>query len=157
MKTYKTIRGCMAYPIGNYLTHNMMYIEDMVDWILILLQEFYSDETHITLVGRGSSGAILAGIIAPKILSQTDYTVNIYIMKKHGENSHYKLPPENISNSVIIVIDDFISSGETMSLIQLHLDNILTNNKQIDIVCVSGDITPSALYLFNCEYLICGK
>jgi len=147
----------MAYPVGNHLSYNMIYIEDMVDWILILLQEFYSDETHVTLVGRGSSGAILAGIIAPKILSQTDYIVNIYIIKKDGEKSHYKNPPENISNSVVIVVDDFISSGETMNLIQLHLDKLLMYNKQIDIVCVSGDITPSALYLFNCEYLICGK
>lgn len=126
------------YPVGLHIEENLLAIKEMTDALYLLIDEHYKDCNYVDLICRGSSGAIIAGIISFMLASLIeDKKITIYHIKKEGESSHAYLSfPKNFSNRVRIVVDDFIITGAT---IQAILDKN-EDGGELDILCVSGTI-----------------
>lgn len=105
-----TLYHKMHYPVGLHLKDNITII-DHYTFIIKKEMEINNWTPHqMCLVCRGSSGAIIAGIIGYKI------GINVYHVKKPNESSHYVSAP-SIREEITIVVDDFISSGDTIQAI----------------------------------------
>ena len=134
----------MYYPIGQYFSSdNFDYIREAASSINKVFPT-----GKLILVVRGHSGSILAGSIA-YILKRKGREVLISVSRKaestHGDNL------EGISSSVsddthIIVVDDFVQTGETIEAILKDLTERIKNMKVFDMLCVAnswdkGDLT----------------
>lgn len=100
------------YPIAENISNNIPVLNDMAMKILTI----YPKKVEINLWCRGSSGAIIAAIIAAQLLRQ-HYRIMICHVKKDGETNHYGDGIYFIPNGVNIIVDDFICSGDTINLI----------------------------------------
>ena len=132
-----------AYPVGLFFSTNFNYIREAASSIN---KVFPTGE--LILVVRGHSGSILAGSIA-YILKRKGREVLISVSRKaestHGDNL------EGISSNVsddthIIVVDDFVQTGETIEAILKDLTERIKNMKVFDMLCVAnswdkGDFT----------------
>ena len=134
----------MRYPIGQYFSlDNFDYIREAASSINKIFPK-----GKLILVVRGHSGSILAGGIA-YILKRKGREVLISVSRKaestHGDNL------EGISSNVsddthIIVVDDFVQTGETIEAILKDLTERIKNMKVFDMLCVAngwdkGDFT----------------
>ena len=134
----------MYYPIGQYFSSdNFDYIREAASSINKVFPT-----GKLILVVRGHSGSILAGSIA-YILKRKGREVLISVSRKaestHGNNL------EGISSNVsddthIIVVDDFVQTGETIEAILKDLTERIKNMKVFDMLCVAnswdkGDFT----------------
>ena len=134
----------MRYPIGQYFSlDNFDYIREAASSINKVFPT-----GKLILVVRGHSGSILAGSIA-YILKRKGREVLISVSRKaestHGDNL------EGISSNVsddthIIVVDDFVQTGETIEAILKDLTERIKNMKVFDMLCVAnswdkGDFT----------------
>ena len=134
----------MYYPIGQYFSSdNFDYIREAASSINKVFPT-----GKLILVVRGHSGSILAGSIA-YILKRKGREVLISVSRKaesaHGDNL------EGISSNVsddthIIVVDDFVQTGETIEAILKDLTKRIKNMKVFDMLCVAngwdkGDFT----------------
>ena len=134
----------MYYPIGQYFSSdNFDYIREAASSINKVFPT-----GKLILVVRGHSGSILAGSIA-YILKRKGREVLISVSRKaestHGDNL------EGISSNVsddthIIVVDDFVQTGETIEAILKDLTERIKNMKVFDMLCVAngwdeGDFT----------------
>lgn len=134
----------MYYPIGQYFSSdNFDYIREAASSINKVFPT-----GKLILVVRGHSGSILAGSIA-YILKRKGREVLISVSRKaestHGDNL------EGISSNVsddthIIVVDDFVQTGETIEAILKDLTERIKNMKVFDMLCVAnrwdkGDLT----------------
>lgn len=146
MKLHRLMIGSqMEYPVGTHIMNNMDTINDMAENIYLVMAEHY-DLTHtdnVIIFCKGSSGAIIAGIVSSKLaelLPERTY-ITIWHIKKEGESSHAGSFIESslFYRSITIIVDDFISTGSTINSI---LENIHDHKPKliIDILCVSGDI-----------------
>ena len=134
----------VSYPVGEYYSSdNFDYIREAASSINKIFPT-----GKLILVVRGHSGSILAGSIA-YILKRKGREVLISVSRKaestHGENL------EGISSNVsddthIIVVDDFVQTGETIEAILKDLTERIKNMKVFDMLCVAngwdkGDFT----------------
>ena len=134
----------MYYPIGQYFSSdNFDYIREAASSINKVFPT-----GKLILVVRGHSGSILAGSIS-YILKRKGREVLISVSRKaeptHGDNL------EGISSNVsddthIIVVDDFVQTGETIEAILKDLTERIKNMKVFDMLCVAnswdkGDFT----------------
>ena len=124
---------CTSYPIGRNIQDNMLGI---LDYQKAIIDTFGEDGRKINLICMGSSGAIIAGIVASGIPNS-----KITFVKKEGVSSHDSLPELELYNKFInIIIDDFFVTGNT--LINMY-----------NSVCVSGDTsTIDMLVISNPKY-----
>ncbi len=126
----------MYYPIGQYFSSdNFDYIREAASSINKVFPT-----GKLILVVRGHSGSILAGGIA-YILKRKGREVLISVSRKaeptHGENL------EGISSNVsddthIIVVDDFVQTGETIEAILKDLTERIKDMKVFDMLCVAN-------------------
>jgi orotate phosphoribosyltransferase-like protein len=124
----------MAHPIGANLSYNLPIIMDMVK---LLRQNKF---TNLGLVCTGSSGAIIATVIA----QQLEKIPLIIYLRKPGENGHSHLNTNNLNNVIdIVVVDDFISTGSTINNIIEQLKQLGKNKAKG--LCLSGDYGISQL------------
>ena len=158
METLRLIDGSTKYPIGDHITSNLPVINSMATAIMDLIHSEYNDRDTILLICRGSSGAIIAGIVANILLINFAKIVRVIHIKKENEHAHathidYEL---FTSTCVNIVIDDFISTGTT---IQSIVDKIQGLSKliQLNILCVSGQGLDSDMINDVFEYQIISK
>lgn len=126
------------YPIGVYFTpRNWMYIRKTADKVM----ETFNFRNSITLIGRGNSGAIIAGALAA-LLYQENYCVDIFISRKSQESSHGLnldgLGSEAFKESRIIVIDDFMETGNTILAILEDLRKKFRREVPIDMLCIGN-------------------
>jgi len=121
----------IKYPCGLYLYENRLIIEKMA----IEVAAVYPNK-DINLWCKGSSGSIIAGMMACML---NDREIIINHVKKSGEESHseymYSVPPDSIN----VVVDDFIRSGETIFSIVEHIKR-KTSKNTVDCLCISGDV-----------------
>ena len=127
----------MYYPIGQYFSSdNFDYIREAASSINKVFPT-----GKLILVVRGHSGSILAGSIA-YILKRKGREVLISVSRKaestHGDNL------EGISSNVsddthIIVVDDFVQTGETIEAIIKDLTERIKNMKVFDMLCVANN------------------
>ena len=126
----------MYYPIGQYFSSdNFDYIREAASSINKVFPT-----GKLILVVRGHSGSILAGSIA-YILKRKDREVLISVSRKaestHGDNL------EGISSNVsddthIIIVDDFVETGETIEAILKDLTERIKGVEVFDMLCVSN-------------------
>ncbi|MCK9429941.1 MAG: phosphoribosyltransferase [Candidatus Omnitrophica bacterium] len=145
MITHKLIEGETKYPIGNHIVYNLPVINSMANGILGIKNIYFADKDGLILICRGSSGSIIAGIVANKLFFEIDNITIIHIKKEdevaHNDGDlHYGI----IKNQLIVVIDDFISTGNTIWKI-IEKTNIFILPNKYDILCVSGNGATSSL------------
>lgn len=118
----------LAHPIGANLSYNMPIIMDMAN---ILKQQAF---TNLALVCTGSSGAIVATVIA----QQLEKLPKIIYLRKQGEDGHGHYNNYYLSDTMdIVVVDDFILSGKTINHIVEQLKRLGINHARG--LCLSGD------------------
>ena len=124
------------YPIGQYFSSsNFNYIKEAASSINKIFPT-----GKLILVVRGHSGSILAGGIA-YILKRKDRHVLISVSRKaestHGNNLEgiYSRIPKDTH---IIVVDDFIESGETIEAILKDLTERIEDVEVFDMLCVAN-------------------
>jgi len=135
----------IEYPVGQNIVKNLPAIFDMAD--LILAEYSYQ---NIRLWCRGSSGAIIAGIISSIIISRSNFKVEVCHVKKEKEDSHsyQSIHFDSYNNYVEIIVDDFIASGKTVEAIieKMNSYNIVPN-----CLCVTNGVPGD----FGVETYIC--
>lgn len=111
----------LPYPIGKELKPLIKFIKDVVK--IIKNNNILPLDLPIKIWVRGSSGAILSGILCTKLMTICKKnSITIKHIKKPGEYSHDVYKPAAIESSYNIVIDDFVSTGDTMEHIQETLN-----------------------------------
>lgn len=112
------------YPFGVYWKHS--YIQQSAKAIFNTYKEDIEEGTSITFVARGTSGAMIAGAMLNE-LHNIDPSAKTYILivrKEEDKSAHCSSLKgiSNIDTTKFIVVDDFISSGETIKAIIQKLD-----------------------------------
>ena len=136
MKTVKFVKidKRIYYPVGDKISENLIAIKDMVK----LLKELYPDK-QLYLWCRGSSGAIIAGVIATQFKR-----VVICHVKKEGESAHSDFLPSVSEDGVNVIVDDFIGMGTTVNEVYKAY-NQRTGNININCLCITGKFRMSCL------------
>lgn len=141
----------IPYPVGKAMSITKEIVSEMASE----LRKIYPNKSEpLMFLVRGSSGAILAGIIISMMSEYDD--IEIMHIKKHGESSHsgnyYGLWNRPCKT---IILDDFIESGKTVNSIYTSVaeDN---KNLTIDTLCVSGSVFIEKL-CFKPNNLICSR
>lgn len=140
----------IPYPVGK----SMSITKEIVSEMASKLRKIYPNKSEpLIFLVRGSSGAILAGIIT-SIMSEYE-NIEIMHIKKSGESSHYGNYYRFHKPCKTIILDDFIESGETVNSIY---NSVIEDNKNltIDTLCVSGFVNPNRLH-FKPNNLICSR
>lgn len=135
------------YPLGVHWKRE--YIEQCSQCI----NNAFKDTGKKTyLVGRGTSGAMIAGAILNEIGHiNPNMELSIVISRKDNELCHADslegLTSLNTPN--IIVVDDFISSGRTINAIIDDLDGFFIHlnkpRKKYDMLCISNFLDEKAI------------
>ena len=135
----------MWYPVGQYFSSdNFGYIREAASSINKVFPT-----GKLILVVRGHSGSILAGSIA-YILKRKGREVLISVSRKaestHGDNLEGISSYTVSSDTHIIVVDDFVQTGETIEAILKDLTERIEDMKVFDMLCVAnhwdeGDLT----------------
>ena len=123
-----------SYPIGGEFNDNFDYIREAARTLHTVVDK----DEDIALVCRGTSGCIIAGAVG-YILKKKGRKVTIVISRKskntHGGNmdGYYKI----LKGAVPVVIDDFVSSGNTINEILIDLDKCV-NKKTYPFLCIAN-------------------
>lgn len=120
-----------GYPIGS----NIQINKQSINALKRVMKQTIGPKKHITLWCRGSSGAIIAGIVS---LGFPNSTINH--VKKVGESSHSRGQYTLKDNTINIIIDDFSNTGETLNAIYEDIISEL-DIPTIDYVCVVGRLS----------------
>ena len=147
----------VIYPFGVHWKHS--YIRQCAKAIYTTYIEDILNGTSITLVARGTSGAMIAGAILNELYN-INITIKTYILivrKEEDANSHsYSLEGINrVGTTRFIVVDDFIMTGDTIRAIIKDLDRRIEVRgkppKKYDMLCVSNFIDAKALKKTSCD------
>lgn len=137
------------YPVGRYINENLNAIEDYYLKLSEVLKNAEFKDKDVTLCCRGSSGAIIAGILASKL---SNNSVKIHHIKKDGEKAHSESYCDH--DSIIVIVDDFISTGFTINEIYNQLE--LPPDRIVDVLLISSTINRVQDRInFVPNYLIC--
>ena len=146
------------YPFGVYWKHS--YIQQSAEAIFNTYKEDIEEGTSITFVARGTSGAMIAGAMLNE-LHNIDPTTKTYILivRKEGDKSAHCSSLKGIGNigtTKFIVVDDFISSGETIKAIiqklDMYFDKVMYSPiNKYDMLCVSNFIDAKTLKKNSCN------
>lgn len=125
----------MWYPVGEHYLKNFDYVRDAARAIHNTFPE-----GRLILVVRGHSGSILAGGIA-YLLKRRGRDVMVSVSRKSDESTHGSnlegLHKNLEGDSHIIVVDDFVQSGETVLAIISDLISRLECT-YFDMLCVAN-------------------
>lgn len=145
--------GHVSYPIGVNMEELLVTVKNMADAIKELYPLHENIKNGFNFFVRGSSGAIISGLICSYL---SNYPTTICHIKKENESSHCGSKFLSYhSKAVNIIIDDFISSGETVNKIYEKVIGT-TRITNIDLLIVSGDIFEGQLK-FKPLHIICEK
>ena len=121
----------MDYPVGPNIRVNLPIINNMYRYIK---EKF--PEGIITIWCRGSSRAIIAGIISSKLKGRA----RVAYVSKPNEKRHDKLSAHMYSTGYNIIVDDFVCTGETIN--KIINESTIT---QFDLLIISGNLTTSCI------------
>lgn len=143
----------IRYPFGVYWKDE--YIKQSALAIYNTYKDDISDGYTITFVVRGTSGAMIAGAMLNELKHiKWSTEVCILIVRKDGDNAHSTSLQgiDAIKLSKIIVVDDFIDSGDTINAILEKLDSKLNYMfPKYDMLCVSNNLAAEALKKNTCD------
>ncbi len=140
----------LAYPVGENVTENKEKILEMIK-SFSKIREF--KKKFVNIICMGSSGTIIATLFAMHLRNAN----KIIHVKKSGEWAHHKILCFNTSrNSINIIVDDFISSGDTMR--RIYEETQRRGERDIHCVCVTGVYAQGQIDSlgFTPKYFICG-
>jgi adenine/guanine phosphoribosyltransferase-like PRPP-binding protein len=136
----------VAYPAGSDIKQTMHIVKKMAE---VFKKIYDPEEDKIAILMRGSSGCVMASLLATYI---QDYDFELIPVRKPGEDAHTSGQVIHVTyGSKVVIIDDFISSGQTMNAIYSLYDNY-----EIDSVFVSGKVRLGYLN-FTPKHLVCSK
>lgn len=133
------------YPVGN----NISAAIQLVKIGSVEVKKLINTDHLVNIWCRGSSGAILATLLA----SNLSNNCKICHVKKEGENSHCSRP-NYYTSAVNIIIDDFISSGETLNAIWDEVIKSLQGGINILFLCKTSGTNSMVNIKFTPEFLI---
>lgn len=147
----------LYYPIGLNFSENLANMKTMGDSLFMILYENYGAEIpHLNLFCTGSSGAIISSIIAQK-LDEKKLSYSLLHIKKDGETSHSAQVPVysgyEFTNCLNIFVDDFISSGSTISKLHKTVVEKFPQFK-LDVICVTGYVESNIIDEFKPKIII---
>ena len=138
----------ISYPISKSIPshYTVKAIVLMIKAIKEYIIKTEKNKKSIILIGTGSSGAILCGIIAWELNKSEGYCVEITYIDKKNTKSHFPhkvLQLKNINdNSTLIFIDDFIASGNTLLYVLIELEK---EKIQLNAICTSDNTYMSTI------------
>lgn len=142
----------VGYPFGVRWEHS--YIQQSAKVIFNTYKEDIEEGTSITFVARGTSGAMIAGAMLNELhnINPTTKTYILIVRKDSDTSAHCSSLRgiDDVGTTRFIVVDDFISSGETIKAIIHELDKFLIVSKY-DMLCVSNFIDAKALKKNSCD------
>lgn len=148
-------RFYIDYPFGCHWNND--YIKESANVIYKKYKNY-----NISLVVRGTSGAMIAGGIISELYRKNISTnVNIVIVRKNNENYHGFNLQGLDKFSKIVIIDDFIDTGFTIKNILNNLDKIFYSNYcKYDMLIVGNFISNNNTDLYNSiferfNYVVC--
>lgn len=124
------------YPVGKNLDSNIPYIREVAHTLYNIIDE----QKEIALVCRGTSGCIIASIVG-YILKRRGREVSIVISRKIKDNHGGNMEGAHriqYAGAIPVVIDDFVSSGETIVSILEDLDCTVTGIDVYPYLCVAN-------------------
>ena len=158
----------VSYPVGQFFFLSFDYIREAASSINKVFPT-----GKLILVVRGHSGSILAGGIA-YILKRKGREVLISVSRKaestHGCNLE-GLPSYIPDDTHIIIVDDFVETGETINAILKDLTKTIENIEVFDMLCVANhwnedDLTDRGInkhwetnkrIVSHFEYILCNR
>ena len=164
----------VEYPFGVHWEHS--YIQQSAEAIFNTYKEDIEKGTSITFVVRGTSGAMIAGAMLNELhnINPTIKTYILIVRKEEDTSAHCPSLRgiDRVGITRFIVVDDFISSGETIEAIIQDLDKqfkrIYHPSNKYDMLCVSNFIDARVLKKNSCadykkwkticsrfEYVVC--
>lgn len=147
----------VEYPFGVHWKHS--YIQQSAEAIFNTYKEDIEEGTSITFVVRGTSGAMIAGAMLNELhnINPTTKTYILIVRKKEDTSAHCSSlrGTDEVGTARFIVVDDFISSGDTIRAIIHDLDGhfevIPHPTNKYDMLCVSNFIDAKALKKNSCD------
>ena len=147
----------VEYPFGVHWEHS--YIQQGAEAIFNTYKEDIEEGTSITFVARGTSGAMIAGAMLNELHNINPSTKTYILIVRKEEDISAHCPSlrgiDEVGTTRFIVVDDFISSGETIGAIIQDLDRrlgvIYHSPNKYDMLCVSNFIDAKALKKNSCD------
>nr|DAG91345.1 MAG TPA: Orotate phosphoribosyltransferase [Crassvirales sp.] len=147
----------VEYPFGVHWKHS--YIQQSAKAIFNTYKEDIEEGTSITFVARGTSGAMIAGAMLNELHNINPTTKTYILIVRKGEDTSAHCSSlrgiDEVGTTRFIVVDDFISSGETIRAIIQDLDRQpwgeLSPSNKYDMLCVSNFIDAKALKKNSCD------
>lgn len=147
----------VEYPFGVHWKHS--YIQQSAEAIFNTYKEDIEEGTSITFVVRGTSGAMIAGAMLNELhnINPTTKTYILIVRKKEDTSAHCSSLKgiDEVGTTRFIVVDDFISSGDTIRAIIHDLNGyfeiIPHSTNKYDMLCVSNFIDAKALKKNSCD------
>lgn len=112
IKIRQTTTHRLEYPIGSDMPEIIKMAKEAAEKFDKI--KAFKNKT-VNVVCRGSSGAILAALFVAHCSNLSRFYIRH--IKKDNEDSHTLNNSSLIKDAIVLVIDDFISSGITMSAI----------------------------------------
>lgn len=149
MKVYNHGVSVTSYPVGAYYQEVYRKFMEISKFFFNKIPVSQLEDKTINLFCTGSSGLITASIFAG--YAQENYShvfsqIRIIDIKKHGERAHgesFTFFDPDEDNNFNIIIDDFISSGETLRKLIFDIKDKLMRR----ILCDNTDVKFNSLIL----------
>ena len=147
----------VEYPFGVHWKYS--YIQQSAKAIFNTYKEDIEEGTSITFVARGTSGAMIAGAMLNELhnINPSTKTYILIVRKDSDISAHCSSLRgiDEVGTTRFIVVDDFISSGETIEAIIQALDRqlgvIQHSPNKYDMLCVGNFIDAKALKKNSCD------
>lgn len=148
----------IRYPFGIYWKHS--YIQQSAQAIFNTYKEDIEEGTSITFVARGTSGAMIAGAMLNELhnINPTIKTYILIVRKEEDKSAHCSSLKgiSGVGTTRLIVVDDFIATGETIEAIIQELDEYFNKvihhpTNKYDMLCISNFIDAKALKKNSCD------
>lgn len=135
---FESLSSC-EYPVGWTFNSNRFYIKNVAE----TLCDTFPDENKIALICRGTSGTILAGAVGT-LLNLKKKKVIIVVSRKASSHSHSMAGIVDISMGYLpVIIDDFISSGDTIQAIIAELQSRIKVDNLV--LCISNRFSEESI------------
>lgn len=136
----------VVYPFGINWKHEL--IEKSTKALYDIYKEEIVNGTVMAFITRGTSGAMIAGAMMNELHHICPFANSciIVVRKESDKSAHCSSLKgiEDLDNARLIVVDDFISSGNTVLAILEELDRyfevIPSAKEKYDMLCVSNPI-----------------
>ena len=142
----------IKYPVGHYMAINIEAIKRLYQAFIANVD--IGKTPNIDIVVSGSSGCIIGGIFAEKLINNHQTNVKIIYISKKGENGLYARNDVSLVsvNNYTIFVDDVIAScstiGNVIDKIRQHEEK---RNFRFNMVCVGQSISESTIKILQNE------